>query len=110
MIKNVESAKELVKKYRSITLEDLRNHYNVDNVELLGNITGFGNLYTCSLCKACNLSCPSCIWTLTTEHDDGYPCVTDTYRNIRSARTLEDLLDAIDERADELEDLIRTVK
>jgi hypothetical protein len=110
MIKNIETAKELVKKYRSITLEDLRNHYDVDNVELLGSITGFGNIYTCSLCKACYFCCSSCIWTLTTEHDDWFPCVTDTYRNIRSAKTLEDLLDVIKERADELEDLIRTVE
>jgi hypothetical protein len=104
MIKNIEAAKELVKKYRSITLEDLRNHYNVDNVELLGSITGFGNTYTCTLCRACNWSCHLCIW----KFDGG--CINDTYGNIQYAKTLEDLLDAIKERADELEDLIRTAE
>lgn len=115
MVKNLEAAKELVELYRSITIEQLEEMYNKlyeedDEVffeNILHEITGFGSVSSCYLCKPIGGRCPDCI------HGQGVctvasPCAFDeTYENIIDAQSIEDLYDAIQDRADYLENLIK---
>ena len=74
-IRNSEAAERLVKKYRSITREELAKVYasiceeeSNEMRDVLQEITGFGSLSKCSLCTAIvedNIqysACPYCIY------------------------------------------------
>lgn len=55
-IKNLDAARRLVKKYRSITREELESNAHEDDDywhEALSRITGFGSLRNCCLCNEC---------------------------------------------------------
>lgn len=118
MVRNLEAAKELVELYRSITKEQLEEVYNKLWLEedvvyfenILHEITGFGSSRTCHLCKPINGYCPDCIHggkSCTAE----CPCVYDeTYGNIEDSESIEDLYDAIQDRADYLESLIKKLE
>lgn len=118
MVKNLEAAKELVKLYRSITIEQLEEVYNKlckedkFNVfeDVLHEITGFGSTKTCHLCKPINGNCSDCI-----HGGENYtaecPCIYDeTYENIADAESIKDLYYAIQDRADYIESLIKGVE
>lgn len=125
-VKNLEAAKKLLKKYRSITLEAITKKWNelvyTDGEEVLSSITGFGAIKTCSLCRCVGYhdsnflyeepNCVNCIYTafyneLALEGHD-YPCILHkSYHAISSAKTPEELFDAIHNRADYLEKVIK---
>lgn len=48
--KNVKELIELIDRYKSITLEDIRNTW-IDTCNTANKLTGFGDFRTCSLCK-----------------------------------------------------------
>jgi len=122
-VKNLEAAKKLVKKYRSITKKDLEEAYMSGNrvghvFEALSQITGFGDIYKCSLCTAITLynidyeACSFCIHNVSSNDDSKFPqctCST-TYDAIEDANDFDELLIAIKDRADYLEKLIKKVE
>ena len=113
MITNIEEAIKLVKKYRSITKEDLDEELckiaiDDDSYEALTNITGFGSRFSCPLCKAAENRCEDCIHSLCgIVNPKRLPCTRHkTYDFIEHADTAKELFDAINKRADYLEKLI----
>ena len=125
MVKNLEAAKELVQLYRSITKEQLievyndilkenqnlleESNYEVDYEEVLSRITGFGKMSTCHLCKAiCGGMCVYCIHYQFYPDSLICPCIRhDTYRDIVDSNSIDTLYEAIQKRADYLEELIQ---
>jgi hypothetical protein len=111
---NLKEFKELILKYESITLEELKDIESEKNLEeelpsfTLSSITGFGT-YECTLCtkaKENRPDCKNCIWEIKT----GVKCIDtinhNTYDRIFNAETFEDLLDAIQKRADYMRNVI----
>lgn len=83
--------------------------------DVLQEITGFGSLSKCSLCTAIvedNIqysACPYCIYR--NFRDFAAPCVYhETYEAIEKSKNLDELMEAIRNRADYLEELIEKVK
>ena len=125
-VKNLDAARRLVEKYRSITREELEDNACEDDCcyEVLSKITGFGSLKKCCLCKECykeevygEASCPDCTKCLYFWNNDGYdkwwsvPCVDqDTYCDIHNAESLDELYEAIQNRADFIENLIKEIE
>lgn len=129
MIENIEEAKELLRKYRSITLEEINKVYDKPEFEhgseVLHEITGFGTFHTCMLCKKLkNIDipkCSACVWrSLSTDENDDLYClksypsgimkedpVRQTYNGILNSEYPEELLDLVELRADLLEEAIK---
>jgi len=55
--KNIKEARELVKRYETITLEEIKNMYCDAN-----DLTGFGSIETCTLCIKADYDCSDCIY------------------------------------------------
>lgn len=125
-INNLDAARHLVKKYRSITRGELEDNAREDDCcyEALSRITGFGSLKNCCLCKECykkeaygEASCPDCTKCLYSWNNDScdkwyhVPCVDqDTYCDIHNAESLDELYEAIQNRADFIENLIKEIE
>lgn len=112
----IDAALKLVDKYRSITLEELKelgkdNHCDIPHC-ILKMITGFGDTRTCSICQSVNVECNNCIYSFKKpKQDDWYYCLDDiTFGNICDSKTYEELLEAINKRADYIEDLVNRIK
>lgn len=92
------------------------NHFRSYQMrDVLQEITGFGSLSKCSLCTAIvedNIqysACPYCIYR--NFRDFAAPCVYhETYEAIEKSKNLDELMEAIRNRADYLEELIEKVK
>ena len=115
-IQNIKEAEELLIKYRSITLEDL-NSISIHTKNKLTIITGFGSLNTCTLCVAlggdyCN--CNNCIYSIIIDDEIVCYCFNDiakdTYQKIMDAKSDEELIIAINNRADFLESILKQIK
>jgi hypothetical protein len=112
----IKAAKELIDKYQSITLEQLKSLWENEveqNPEciitggwVLSLITGFGSC-ACILCKAANQTCMLCIhkynpdWNL-----QGNPCMDGLYCDMEESRTPEKLYGYIQNRIEYLKYLI----
>lgn len=118
-IRNLEAAERLVKKYRSITREELAKVYasiceeeSNEMRDVLQEITGFGSLSKCSLCTAIvenNIQYSACLYCI--YRNFRAPCVYhETYEAIEKSKNLDELMEAIRNRADYLEELIEKVK
>ena len=106
MVLNVKEAKQLIGKYRSVTLVMLEKE-DCEPWGALSNITGFGYHHTCTLCKAVKRNCSECIHSLSNNNSGDYYCIEDTARAIYNATSYEELLEAIKDRADYLETLLK---
>ena len=119
---NIIEFKDLIKRYESITLEELTN----PKLRLLGSraimnyLTGFGDYETCTLCvKAEELSievygnifatCNFCIWT-TTDNFCYYGKNEQTYSAIWEARNREKLFEAVKKRAEHMKKVLQEYK
>ena len=116
----IEAAKELIDKYQSITLEQLKSLWEneveqnpecvINGGWVLSLITGFGSC-ACILCKAANQRCHHCIhkhnpyWDLR-----GNPCMDGLYINMEEAKTPEELHGYIQNRINYLNELISYAK
>ena len=112
----IKAAKELIDKYQSITLEQLKDLWEneveqnpgcvIDGGWVLSLITGFGSC-ACILCKATSQRCHYCIhkynpkWNL-----HGNPCMDNLYYNMEKARTPEELYGYIQNRIEYLKYLM----
>ena len=106
-IKNLKEAKQLVKKYRSITVPMIREMAEATMRDVIEKITGFGWAGSCSLCE--NIECEECIYGVLTRDacDDGINSIT--YDNICDAKNPKELKKAVGQRADYIEKLIKQV-
>jgi len=107
---NIRQFKNLIKKYESITLEQLNNPRLewMSSKQIMNCLTGYGDTGTCSLCiqarkeklrKAVVLRCDCCFWVIAT----GLRCNIDenskTYNAIEYAQSRTELLEAVKQRA-----------
>lgn len=100
--------RELIDRYRSITIEELRgNNSGIENIEIaediMMNITGFGIDWVCPLCQYFNNHCFKCYGSIA---GCGYGEHEASYRAIAAAKTIEELYQAINARADHIEEWI----
>lgn len=119
-IKNLDAAKHLVQKYRSITKEDLDKFADECDEELfetLSRITGFGCFSSCCLCKECvntdesDPNCERCLYSRDGSGSSYLMCVEQsTYAAIRDAENISSLYEAIQARADYIESLIKEIE
>ena len=117
MIKAVE---ELIDKYQSITLDQLRSLWETESEQnygcvinggwVLSLITNFGSC-ACILCKAANQHCFNCIHKYNPDWDQcSTPCIDGLYTNMEEARTPEELYGYIQNRIEYLNYLIERSK
>jgi hypothetical protein len=117
-VKNIKEAKALVKRYREITAEEIENAgYSPSK------LTGFGSLASCTLCQAVDMVSPwdssPCLYCIYTDSENtGFyndlfcnnGVNKDTYNAIEEALDAEELLMAYQERADHIENLLKTLE
>jgi len=110
--KSINTAKELVKKYRSITFEELKSIEGSSSIDEYGRakarqLTGFSSP-NCPLCTAVGNYCGKCIY------GGYYLCFEnknkETYFAIVNARNDEELLVALRNRADHIESIINKLE
>lgn len=116
----IKAAKELIDKYQSITLEQLKNLWESEtekNLECVINggwvlslITNFGSC-ACILCKASNQNCSLCIHSYSPNRNLlETPCTDELYCNMEEAHTPEELYEYIQNRIEYLKYLIECSK
>ena len=116
-VKNLEEAKALVEKYRDIVNNhedyDLPDSGDLDYDGVLYQMTGFGKMQTCTLCKAVYDDCSVCIHSTAKIPEKIIKCLDDkylggsgTYDAIFNADDTDSFLDALNNRANYLETLI----
>lgn len=113
-MKNLETAKELLSKYKSITLEkleqafkDLQEEENdvIDGDTVLNTITGFGETSSCLLCRAVNEICEDCIYSFRLS-ERPIPCIDIIYNRICNSETAEELYHYLQQRISYLSHVI----
>lgn len=99
-MKNLKEAKELLEKYKSITLEQLKRRYKrcpgYDGELIMQTFTDFGTIY-CILCKSVDSDCSKCIYSFRDEQPTPQ-CVDIIYREMSNATSAEELYNAIQKR------------
>lgn len=97
---NLKEAKELLEKYKSITLKQLEDAYlNGDKGHrILFKITGFGVTNYCMLCLSVNGICNDCIYSFRIESENDIPCVDKIYNEMHRASSAEELFNALQKR------------
>lgn len=117
MVKNLETAKELLAHYKSLTLAYLQDEWLkfseqfdseilITGGDVIQGITGFGTTGSCSLCNACHVNCSNCIYSVLNDVEDGRNCLDITYHKVDCAITPEELYEAIQFRIDRLQKAI----
>lgn len=100
-MKNIKAAKELLEKYKSITLEQLEQKYKRfpghKGKFIMGTFTDFGTIY-CILCKSVNSVCLNCIYSFRKESKWHIPCIDIIYNEMCNATSAEELFNAIQKR------------
>jgi len=113
-MKNLKEFKELIERYETITLEEIKTewkkrkdlnwgHSDYAAYETANRLTGFGSSSTCTLCQAVKqefVRCGDCVY------GESYGCVNDgnekTYQKIENTKTPKGLLTAFRNRAKHL--------
>lgn len=102
-MKNLKEAKELLEKYKSITLEELEQKYKIFALkhfcfgrEIMRRITGFGSS-SCILCIGVNSVCKNCIYSFRNSQRE-VPCIDIIYKEMEDATSAEELYNAIQKR------------
>lgn len=107
-MKNIKEARELIQRYREITLEEIKECWNVFTHKpafyTARSLTGFGTWAACTLCRAVSVKCTDCIYVF--EIGCGKNGNKPTYQAIEQAKSPEALLTAFRNRADHIEKLI----
>lgn len=112
MVNNLKEAKKLLEKYKSITLEELKEKYKKEYVYITGRhvlnaITGFSSTKDCILCQKVYSMCCNCIYSF--RMDNGQmkgPCVDIIYQEMSEALSAEKLFNAIQKRISYLTHII----
>jgi len=125
-IKNIPEFIALIKKYESITKEDIEgidisviaddngsNIFEFDAHHIMYKLTGYGYSSSCTLCKSIDRNCTICVYPRTNQYTDldCFFCThgenSDTYYAIGEAETIHSLLKAITLRAAHMRDLCK---
>ena len=97
---NLKEAKELLEKYKSITLEQLEQKYKrypyYNGKLIMQTFTGFGTIY-CIICESANNNCSNCIYSFRDEKS-ALQCMDIIYREMEKATSAEELYNAIQKR------------
>lgn len=100
-MKNLKEAKELLEKYKSITLEQLENYFKLYSFlkgkGILNRITNFGTV-NCLLCVGARCFCRNCIYSFRTTNKWDIPCMDIIYREMAEATSAEELFNALQKR------------
>ena len=99
-MKNLKAAKELLEKYKSITLEQLEQKYKsrpyYKGKLIMSVFTGFGTKY-CILCQSVIGACSDCIYSFRSEKSIPQ-CKDIIYKEMENATSAEELFNAIQKR------------
>lgn len=110
MVSNLKEAKELLEKYKSITLEQLEEAYKENpyacGEKVMCNITGFGKVDSCIICSAVNNRCNRCIYSFRMKEAEDVPCLDIIYNEMCDAKNSEELYSAIQKRISYLTHII----
>lgn len=110
---NINAAKELVKMYDNLTLEDFERKWfdGVSGGRILQTFTGFGSPRKCILCKEAEVladehyCCSCCIY------GGVYRCVeAPYYSDIQDSYSPEELLKAVRNRSNYIKTLIKEIE
>lgn len=102
---NLKEAKELLEKYKSITIEELEQKYKIIASEhfhykkgkrVMHSITRFGSSH-CILCIGVNSNCPNCIYSFR-DKTPYLSCIDIIYKEMENATSAEELYNAIQKR------------
>ena len=115
-MKNLEAAKELLERYKNITLEELKQVFKdfqenyqegdiIDGDTVLNTLTGFGEPNTCLLCKTVNRICEYCIYSFRLK-EGPIPCIDIIYHRICNSETAEELYQYLQQRISYLSHVI----
>jgi len=116
MVENLEEAKKLVKLYRNFKVADIKcKSFEDGTFSVAHNLTGYGNVATCSLCIPINVKCEKCLYSINiSEKNNVFYCTKGdnihTYFNIEEATTPKELKKAFRDRANHIEKLIKTIE
>ena len=103
--KNLKEFKALIKRYESITLEEIKEEQKKHDYfigdTIANKLTGYGEEETCTLCKNIDMfdDCKGCIYTDVTNAVCGTGINKKTYDRIYGADTPRKLLNAFRARA-----------
>lgn len=107
-MKRIEAAKELLGRYKSITLEQLEQRYkNLPNNKgkfIMKTFTNFGTVY-CTLCQSVDSVCSNCIYSYRDE-EHTFKCMDIIYKEMENATSAEELYNAIQKRISYLTHII----
>lgn len=107
-MKNLKEAKELLKKYKSITLEQLEQKYKKYSISkgkfIMQTFTDFGTVH-CILCESVNGVCSNCIYSFRNEKRV-LQCMDVIYKEMENATSAEELYNAIQKRISYLTHII----
>jgi hypothetical protein len=123
---NIKEFKELIEKYSSITLEKIEEVWNeydesyVHSGEIMHSLTGFGGVYSCSLCKAIgnkacgpnwnedpNCKCCNCVYIKRGTEFEYPPCIDETYEMLDYAESPQELYDALQKRIEFMKEVLK---
>lgn len=100
-MKNIEAAKELLEKYKNITLEELENRFKkrpyLKGGDVLLKMTSFSTPY-CIICEAASQTCSNCLYSFRRENEWHIPCMDIIYKEMEKATSAEELFNAIQKR------------
>ena len=100
-MKNLKAAKELLEKYKSITLEELENRFKkrpyLKGRDVLLKITSFGTPY-CIICEAASQTCSNCLYSFRRESEWCIPCMDIIYKEMDKATSAIELFNALQKR------------
>lgn len=108
-MKNIKAAKKLLEKYKSITLEQLKNiyrrHPGWTGKKVMDSITEFGTVY-CLICKGASNVCKKCVYSFRIVNKWDIPCMDIIYKEMSTASSAEELFNAIQKRISYLTHII----
>lgn len=116
-MKNIEAAKELLERYKSITLEQLTQKYKIfalkhfhfkEGRQVMYSITRFGSS-PCILCIGAYCICENCIYSFRNPQRE-VPCIDIIYKEMEEASSAEELFNAIQKRISYLTHVIEWYK
>ena len=108
-MKNIEAAKKLLERYKSITLENLKQKYKIfpgyNGKRIMQTFTDFGTVF-CIICKSVNSVCSNCIYSFRKENS-ALQCMDIIYKEIENATSAVELFNALQKRISYLNHIIQ---
>ena len=108
--KNLKEFKALIKRYESITIEEIKKVFNSQSMLIANRLTGYGDEDDCGLCKYINTddeyNCEGCVYVIATNCLCSTGKNKKTYKRIGRANTPLKLFNAYRARAKHMKTLI----